>query len=120
MIFISGAGNKVSEALVLEAQFLPFHLQSGGLPLALSVTEYHFLALFTNRLQLICRITGRIVEDESLTSVVMADTPVGLVKDVTMNSFWLFSATNLFQVQRIYLLFVTVTVSVNIIRLLML
>ncbi len=108
--------------MLLEAQLLPFvspvqqkssALKTGGSgdgelnieaasrqqlqkPVSIAVSEFHFLVLRGDRLQIMSRLNGKLVQEELLKpgeGVVL-----GLVRDSARNATWLYSTSSIFQV----------------------
>jgi len=85
---------------MLEVQFLPFSVTDSTAtvePLSLAVTDHHFLVLFSDRLQLICRINGTIVHEEKLFTSAMG-MPLGIQREISKNVLWFYTVSNIFQV----------------------
>eukprot|EP00752_Nemacystus_decipiens_P004533 g4139.t2 len=76
-------GHATLDNVISEAQLVPFPEDAGGggdgdgglrgrvgmarsSPLSMAITEFHFLLLFTGRLQVVSRLNGAVVQEESL------------------------------------------------------
>ncbi len=106
-----------SENVLLEAQLLPFvapqqktakqggesdaassleaHIQQQ--PKSIAVSEFHFLILLGDRLQVMSRLSGRLVQEELLRPG--EGVSLGLVRDATRSATWLYSTSSIFQVR---------------------
>lgn len=97
-----------SENLLVEAHLMPYpestrtdqdhdhNLRFQSKPFSMSVSEYHFLVLRSDRLQVISTLNGDLVQEEIIRSV--DGIPVGIVRDSVKSSNLLFTSNNLFQV----------------------
>lgn len=65
-------------------------------PKSIAVSEFHFLILLGDRLQVMSRLSGRLVQEELLRPGV--GVTLGMVRDTTRNATWLYSTTSIFQV----------------------
>ena len=99
--------------MLLEAQLLPFVLnppKKGSLsyeeetptarvlqkPVSIAVSEFHFLILRGDRLQIMSRLNGALVQEDALKS--SEGVMLGMIRDTVRNATWLYSTTSIFQV----------------------
>lgn len=84
-----GGGGESDAASSLEAHILQQ-------PKSIAVSEFHFLILLGDRLQVMSRLSGRLVQEELLRPG--EGVSLGLVRDATRNAIWLYSTSSIFQV----------------------
>ena len=93
----------------MEPGLLP-HAQLGT-PLSISATEYHFLALYPDRVRCLSRLSGDVVQDLPLPPALAAGLAgpaagesaegrpgAGLVRDEATNALWIWAGGGLWQV----------------------
>ena len=113
------------ENVILEAQHLPYvdpsplhQYRSGSLaaaarggevrrrgseaglhpPLSLGITDYHFLVLRNDRLQVLSSLNGALVQEELLGG--HADGPaLGILLDQAKKNMWLYTSNSIYQVR---------------------
>ena len=97
-----------SENLVVEAHLMPYpesnnrgdteydHRHFSSKPISMSVSDYHFLILRGDRLQVVSTLNGELVHEEIVRAV--DGIPLGIARDGTKNANILFTSNNLFQV----------------------
>jgi hypothetical protein len=90
------ANFKRTDSLILEAQLIPYAACSDKTPVSISATEYHFITLMSDRVQFTSRLNGSLVQEEVLPS--SDGNPLGLVRDVTKSTTWLYTDSAVFQI----------------------
>lgn len=87
-----------SDNVWLEAQLLPMNDQaeSDAKVKSIAVTEFHFIVLRDEYLEVYCRLNGQQVQSERISMT--CGTPIGLFKDCSRNLIWLYTDIEIFQV----------------------
>lgn len=85
----------------MEAHILPYPVSSlphdmPFTPISLGFSEFHFLVLNNEKLQVISSLNGDAVEEESLS--ITDGVPLGIVGDPTRVNNLLFTSNSIFQV----------------------
>lgn len=98
-LFFTSAQQSTAETVLMDAQLLPY---VGGpsvyeVPISIASTEYHFLSLLADRLQVVSRLNGSLIQEESLRAA-SDGTPLGLVRDAARGITWLYTDSAVFQV----------------------
>jgi len=87
-----------SDYIQTESQLLHFHNSVESvpsismIPFSIAVTEYHFLLLNEKSLQVMSRLSGDIVQHESIINYFNYGKPIGLLKDAMKGSLLLYSS----------------------------
>ena len=84
-----------SENVMMEAHLLPY-ANIEETPISIAATEYHFIALLSDRVQFISRLNGSLVQEEFLR--VGDGIPLGLVIDTAKCTTWLYTVSAVFQI----------------------
>ena len=84
----SDVGNKLTSST---AQLLT--------PISFVATHYHFMVLSPSRVNIFSRISGEVVQDESMRSLIgtASGTPLGIVRDSVGGSTWMYTTTSIFE-----------------------
>jgi hypothetical protein len=65
-------------------------------PLSIVITEFHWLVLYTNKIQAINKLNEEVVFETILPDEI--GQPLGLAKDVRRNSYWLFGSQKIMEI----------------------
>jgi len=87
--------HSTSENVMMEAHLLPY-ANTEETPISIAATEYHFIALLSDRVQFISRLNGSLVQEEFLR--VGDGIPLGLVRDAAKCTTWLYTVSGVFQI----------------------
>ncbi|XP_006454639.1 hypothetical protein AGABI2DRAFT_176125 [Agaricus bisporus var. bisporus H97] len=83
------------------AQLLPYPtltgLGTGDLPLSLALTEFHFLALYKDRVVGICNLNDHVAYEEQLP-VKASEAILGMASDPVRRTYWIFTDQSLFEI----------------------
>jgi len=82
--------------VIQEAAYRTCDAAEHSKPVSLAVTEFHFLLLFHNRLQVISRLSDEVVWDRSIGEE--CGKALGLARDATLGTLWLYTERTLFQI----------------------
>ena len=82
--------------VIVESAYRTCEAADHSKPVSLAVTEFHFLLLFHNRLQVISRLSDKVVWDKSIGEE--CGKALGLARDATLGTLWLYTELTLFQI----------------------
>lgn len=68
-----------------------------SLPLSIAATEFHFLVLTHDRLQIVSRLNGSVEQDDDVLRFIEG-TPLGLLRDPSKGNLWLYTSCAVYQI----------------------
>lgn len=96
-----------SENVIIEATMMPYHTATSiqyskrqQAPISLTMSEYHFLILYSSKLVVQSKLTGDVVYEELLnfSQTAAEELPVALRKDIMRNALWLVTTSSIYQI----------------------
>merc|ERR1711988_584035 len=71
-----------------DTQLLPYPSSALGSPLSLALTEFHFLLLYEDKFQAICKLNDEVVFDERIPRSQQIGRLRGMARDVATGTIW--------------------------------
>lgn len=91
------ANQSATDNAITEAHLLHFSQTGFDTPISMGITEFHFVLLGDDRMQVVSRLNSSVVQELPLSDQRRYGKPLGILRDLTKNTMWLYTDCHIFQ-----------------------